>query len=380
MHIVVLETEPSSRRGGQELSLLDVCHGLAERGCEITFVYTEPGNLLPDYKAFCNACYQVSAYRFYPRRSLSSLWTLGRDIFKIPLMPDSIIYSNQYHDSVFGAAFARLRRIPFVCHLRVPPGLPLGIQWSWSMGQTNRLIAVSEQTRTDWQTAGFGHKPIDVVYNAIDTEKFQPSLNLQKYRDRWGLSIGDRVIAYVGRLDRVKGIETLLQAFAQVAQENARGAGDISFHLLIAGKPLRCDETYEASLKQLATALGIAEQIHFLGHVDDPRWVYHASDLVVLPSHWPEPFGRVLIEGMACGVPAIGSAVGGIPEVLRGLDYPALFAPEDVEALAERISDVIHWRSRCPDWSDRCRRYVQSQFPLEKTITGIQASLHQVLV
>ena len=385
MHIIVLENEPSSQRGGQERSLLDVCQGLAQRGHQLTLLYVRPGDLLSQYQSFCADWHTVAGYRFYPHRPLQSMLQMGRDIFKIPVTRDSLVYSNQYHDSVFGTAFARLRRVPFVCHLRVPPGLPLGLQWNWGMAGTHQLIAVSRQTQADWQAAGFGQKPIDVVYNAIDVDRFQPTTDLAACRQRWGLAPGDRAIAYVGRLDRVKGVETLLRAFAQMkltqtsAPHTGGAAPPSQIHLLIAGKPLIANSDYGKQLERLATKLGIGTQVHFLGHVSDPRLVYQASDLVVLPSEWSEPFGRVLIESMACAVPAIGSAIGGIPEVLTNLPYKALFTAGDLSELATRLTDLINWRSEHPELGDQCRQYVKANFLLSNTIDGVETALRKAL-
>lgn len=381
MHVIVLENEPSSERGGQERSLLDVCRGLAQRGHRLSLLYVQSGDLLAQYQTFCADWYAVSGYRFYPRYPLRSLQQWRRDIFKIPVTRDSVIYSNQYHDSLFGTTFARLRRVPFVCHLRLPPGLPLGVQCNWGMGGTDRLIAVSRQTQVDWQTAGFERKPIDVVYNAIDVDQFQPTTDLVACRHRWGLAAGDRAIAYVGRLDQVKGVETLLRAFAQMTPINSKNpdAGKAQIHLLVAGKPLITQSDYGEHLKRLTKHLGIETRVHFLGHVNDPRWVYQASDVVVLPSEWSEPFGRVLIEGMACAIPAVGSAIGGIPEVLADLPYNALFQPGNQAELANRLEMLIDWRSHQPDLGQQCRQHVKAKFLLSHTIDGVETALHRAL-
>ena len=108
------------------------------------------------------------------------------------------------------------------------------------------------------------------------------------------LSSESRVISYVGRLDREKGVETLLKAFALVQKSN------INAKLLIAGKPLSTQQEYKNFLEQLAVDLGIQESVNFLGQIANTASLYQASDVTVLPSLWSEPFGRTTIEAMAC--------------------------------------------------------------------------------
>ncbi|MBD0337409.1 MAG: glycosyltransferase family 4 protein, partial [Cyanobacteria bacterium Co-bin13] len=300
MHIVVLENEPSTQRGGQELSLLDVCRGLAQRGHRLTLLYRSPGDLLAEYETFCHSVMQLRQYRIEMRQPLTSTWQLISDLRQVAVEPPGLIYSNQYHDSFAGLVLSRLKGVPFVCHLRLPPPPALGWQWSLGMKSARRLIAVSQQTKEEWVSRGFAPDRIDVVYNGIDPERFAPIKNAAGMRSHLNLPPDKPLVCYVGRLDPTKGLETLLKAIQLT---------DGTVHLAIAGKPRRPD--YLNALKKQVKELGLEQQVTFLGHVSQPQQVYGASDLMVLPSQWPEPFGRSLIEAMTCGIPAIGSRIGG---------------------------------------------------------------------
>ncbi len=372
MHLIVLENAPDSRRGGQELSLLEVCQALQQRGHQITLLHCQSGNLLEQYRTCCIKIIRLpSGYRINRAHRLRPISGLYQAIWQVPALPNSLVYSNQPQDALFGHALAAWLQIPFVCHLRLPPWKRLDLQTSWGLRGATQLIAVSKQTRAAWIAAGFAAQKLAVVHNGTNLGRFQPASNRLKARQSFQLPSEARVISYVGRLDRTKGLETLIRAVAQLKTQPVR--------LLIAGKPVLQSPAYEASLQQLAVDLNVAPQIDWLGHIDKPAAVYQASDLTVLPSIWDEPFGRTLLESLACGVPALASRVGGIPEILTGELGQCLFPAKDVNALASRLDAFLNWRQTNPELGQRCRQHVIDNFGLNKTAESIEHLLHEAL-
>lgn len=372
MNIVILENQPSSRRGGQELSLFDVCRELAARGHSITLLYTARGNLLEQYATFCHRLIKVNHYRFDAQRPLRSLRTLLPDLMKTAVEKADVVYSNQYHDSFFGYALSCVKRVPFVCHLRLPPPAHLGWQWKLGMQGADRLIAVSAHTKKEWSQVGCSAASIDVVYNGIDETRFLPApaaLSLLSSQGRLNLPNNCSVISYVGRLDRHKGIETLLKGFSELNQTTSAS------HLAIAGKPHNDNANYLTELKSLVEQLDISEDVTFLGHVDNPAKVYQASDVVVLPSEWPEPFGRTIIEALSCGVPVVASHVGGIPEILTGNFSNGLFESANPHSLAEKLTQHLSWREHTPSLGEQCRHHVVEKFSLGNAIENVEKTL-----
>lgn len=369
MHLVVLENQPSSTRGGQEISLFDVCSNLAKRGHRITLLYTQPGNLLDRYQQFCDRTILIQSYRIDTKKPLLSFRNFYKDIQKVALQPDSLVYGNQYHDSFFGYFLARSHRIPYVCHLRLPPPPSLGWQWSLGMKRADRLIAVSQQTKQDWVKVGCRERIIDVVHNGIDVATFEPATDRLQLRDQWTIPISTHVVSYIGRLDNVKGLETLIHAFALLLNSKP------NLQLLIAGKPLLQKQAYQTELKTLTQELGIASRVLFLGQVTHPIAIYQLSDLTVLPSIWAEPLGRTLLESMACGTPVIASRIGGIPEVLTEEFSQGLFEPGDSQDLANKLSALLNWRDNDAELGDRCRQHIARNFEIQKTVDEIEKSL-----
>lgn len=371
MDIIVLENEPSSYRGGQELSLFSICKSLSNRGHRIYLLYTQAGNLLEPYQQFCENTIPIQQFKLQRKNFVPDLMRFCQDILKIPVSKNAIVYCNQYQDSFFGYGLALSKQIPLVCHLRLPPPKSAGLQATIGLTGATRLIAVSQQTRSDWIEAGWQAKKIEVVYNGIDPHDFGIHPDRQSVRANWHLSLTDKVIAYVGRLDKVKGIETLLHAFALIANDQPE------CKLLIAGKPLLQNQDYQDFLERLTSKLGIEHQVLFLGHINNPVAVYQASDLVVIPSLWSEPFGRVLLEAMACGTPVVASQIGGMPEVLQGEFASGLFPAGSVPDLAQILQARWNWRSTDPTLGQRCRQFVLDNFHLNQTVDGVEAVLQR---
>ena len=144
-------------------------------------------------------------------------------------------------------------------------------------------------------------------------------------------------IGYVGRLLRMKGIDTLLEALAHLASQDTTH----TYKLLIVGQG---EDKLE--FQKTARTLGISEQIVWIDAVppEEVAAYINCMDTLVLPSRttagWVEFFGRVLIEGMACEVPVIGSDSGEIPQVID--DAGLIFPEAEAEALAERVRRIAH--------------------------------------
>jgi glycosyltransferase involved in cell wall biosynthesis len=385
MHLIVLELEPTSYRGGQEIVLFDICRGLAQRGHIISLLYTKEGNLLEQYQKFCTHVVKVNLFTIYPPQYtfhfLADLWNINQ---KISTTKNSIVLSNQYQDTFFARALALSKDIPLVCYLHLPPRQKLikfegikqffrdvYIRWQWNMGMkgVNKFIAVSNQTKSDWLNSGYQENQIKVVYNGIDLEVYKPAIDIYLIRTMWKIPQDMKVISYVGRLDKEKGLETLIKAFALLLKTCT------NTKLLIAGKSLFHGEEYKIYLEQLSTDLGIENNVEFLGHLTNPISLYQVSDLTVLPSLWSEPFPRSIIESMACGTPVVASNTGGIPESLTGEFKNGLFQPGNEQDLSDTLNRLMNWRNRDSQLGDRCRQHILANFSIDKMVDAVEKVL-----
>jgi len=176
---------------------------------------------------------------------------------------------------------------------------------------------------------------VDVVPNGVDCKRFRPDIDPGPVREKLNLG-GVKTILFVGALSkwhRYKGLDVLIHAFALVK----RVQSDIV--LLVVG-----DGTLRASYQELTSHLNLERSVIFAGDVSDeelPRY-YAASDLLILPSRdRSEGFGLTILEANTCGIPAVGSEVGGIPEVIRHRFNGLLVPPGNPEALASAITHLL---------------------------------------
>jgi len=185
----------------------------------------------------------------------------------------------------------------------------------------------------------------------------------------------DFIVTYAGRFHPVKGVDTLLAAVASLRRQQ------IKCELLLAGSSeiIPANGNYIAELREQAGSLGIAESVRWLGHRSDIPDLFAASDVVVLPSLWSEPFGRTVIESMACGTPAAASRTGGIVEILTGEFERFTFAPGNSEELAHVLMSLKGWRLRDAGLAQRCRRHAVEKFGLERTLNGVEQVLLRTL-
>lgn len=189
------------------------------------------------------------------------------------------------------------------------------------------LLGVSNAVRDDIRAClpAWPVDRIETFYNRIDIEAVQAEqVTREVARDYLGLPQGAWVVGNVGRLHPDKDQATLIRGFAEALPRLPAAS-----LLVIMG----CGRL-ESSLKTLAMELGVAESVRFLGQIPNGRRYFKAFDVFALTSDH-EPFGMVLLEAMAGGVPVICSDCGGAPEVVEGVGQ--VFALGDVKGLSNEL-------------------------------------------
>ncbi len=190
------------------------------------------------------------------------------------------------------------------------------------------VIAPSAVIRDELLSRGV-RSPIAVVPTGIDLSRFCPG-DRPAARRAVGLAADERVLLYVGRLDREKSVERILLSFDRIASTVPRA------RLLLIGQGTQAE-----ALRRLAGSLPIADRIQFLGlraHADLPVW-YQAADLFVFASE-TETQGLVLAEAAACGLPAVAVASPGCEEVVQD-GASGLLTKAEPAALAEAAIGLL---------------------------------------
>jgi D-inositol-3-phosphate glycosyltransferase len=206
--------------------------------------------------------------------------------------------------------------------------------------RSEALVAESPASKRHMvQEYGADPKKIHVIPGGVDTAVFHPQ-NQQLARQSLSLEMDAPVLLFVGRLQPLKGIDTLLQAAQVVRRHHAR------LQVLIVGGGVDARDEREESelhrLRALAEQLRLALHVHFIRA--QPQEVlaryYAAADIFVMPSHY-ESFGMVVLEAMACGTPVVASRVGGLTStVVSG--HTGFLVPEgDGPAFARAILRLL---------------------------------------
>jgi D-inositol-3-phosphate glycosyltransferase len=215
----------------------------------------------------------------------------------------------------------------------------------------DRLVAANPVERSHLVRAlGADPERVRVIPCGVDLELFRPG-DAHQARSRLGLD-AERVLLFVGRLTPIKGLATLLRALA-AAKANGLGRADVRLVVVGGDKEERWDAE-RARLRRMATDLGVAAWVDFRGPQPQDRLpdYYVAADLCLMPSLY-ESFGMVALEAMACGVPVVGSRVGGLAVTVQD-EVTGLLVPEgDALALSGAIAHLLE--------DEGCRRRLGAQ-------------------
>ena len=213
------------------------------------------------------------------------------------------------------------------------------------------LLGVSDAVRDDMRAClpAWPGERIETLYNRIDIAAVQAEqVSREAARAHLGLPQDAWVVGNVGRLHPDKDQATLIRGFAQALPQLPAGS---LLAIMGSGK-------LEVSLKHLAAELGVTDSVRFLGQVAGGRRYFKAFDLFALSSDH-EPFGMVLLEAMAAGVPVIGTDCGGGREVVQGVGE--LFPLGDAAALAGALQRQAQNRD-LPALRERLQVHLQQRF------------------
>lgn len=200
------------------------------------------------------------------------------------------------------------------------------------------LISISEYVANEIcsdERVSILNDQIKLMYNCIDTEVICPKSEKDKriYRKKYDIPFNKKVILFVGRLCRDKGIEEVIESVKRLDNKD--------YMLIVVGSNFYSSgivSPYEEYLRKISEEIN--DQIIFTGYVDYRQmpYIYNMADVVVLPSMWEEPAGMTIIEAMACRKAVITTVSGGIPEY-TGLGNCVLLKKD--EDLVDNIVDSI---------------------------------------
>lgn len=229
------------------------------------------------------------------------------------------------------------------------PEPPLRIAAEGDIARCADLLVTSTADESEELVRAYGADParVEVVAPGVDLSTFRP-IDRVEARAKIGAADGP-LLLFVGRLERLKGVEIAIRALAEL-----RARGHAGARLLVLGEDSRdADESETERLKRVASEIGVRGAIEFVGSVahHELPYFYAAADVCVMPSY-SESFGLVGLEAQACGCPVVASDVSGLRSVVRDGVTGFLVAGDNPSDYAERIARLVD----CPELAQQMGR------------------------
>ncbi len=358
MKVLMLSWEyPPKSVGGLASHVYDLTSALAEEGVEVHLL-TCGGAGIPSFEQVKG----VKVYRVDPYRVSSPDFVTWVAQFNVALLERAIpllMEGNDFHvlhahDWLVAYAARALKhagRLPLVVTIHATEygrnyGLHNDIQrhisdieW-WLTYEAWRVICCSHYMEGEVKHVfQLPQDKINVIPNGVDAGNFA-SRSASARREEFAAP-DEKIVFYVGRLVREKGVHVLIDAIPEVLSQYPKAK------FVIAGRG-PCTE----QLKQQAALLGVANRVYFTGYIDDEvrNSLYGWADAAVFPSLY-EPFGIVALEAMAARTPVVVSDAGGFREIVRHGEDGLMAYANDSHSLAQNILAVLH----NPDLASRLR-------------------------
>lgn len=277
---------------------------------------------------------------------------------------DVVHLGNGIRANFDGILACWLTRTPCLCHVK---GFEkYSGRERWAASRLDAVVCMTEAVRDHCLASGVRAPRMEVIYDALAPEHFQPGRGREEMRAELGLAADEVAFGILGGIQEWKGQAVAVEAFAR-----ARAAAGPRLRLLVVGGVHRAGEEYARRLRERVAALGLEGRVSFTGFRSDMPDVVNALDVVVHASVRPEPFGRVILEGMLLGRPVIAAAAGGVPEFVEAERTGFLTPPGDAAALGDcmaRLAAEPELRERV---GAQGRAYARERFALRRHVEAM---------
>lgn len=220
---------------------------------------------------------------------------------------------------------------------------------------SDRVTAVSTALAGETYDLIKPDKKIETIYNFID-ERVYLKKNTESIKEKHGILPDEKVVIHVSNFRKVKRVKDVIRVFRNIAAKTKAKL------LLVGDGPEKCVAW------QLVEKYGLQDQVLLLGNQDRVEELYSISDLKLLLSE-KESFGLVLLEAMACGVPCIGTNIGGIPEVIKDQVSGFLVEVGDIQAASEKALAVLEDKQLSKRLTDHALKMVETAFSSQRIVS-----------
>ena len=344
---------------------------LAKKGHEVT-IYASDFKLSQEY---INSIPEVKVYAFKTWSSWANLYVTPGIIKKAKeeTRHFDIIHMHNYRtfQNIVVHHYAKKYGVPYV--LQAHGSLVTFFQKRWLkrafdaawgyrlLKDASKLIAITKTEAEQYKSMGVSEDKIEIIPNGIDLSEFDSLPERGEFRREYGLGSDQRIILYLGRVHKTKGLDLLGKAFADLSKNFNEAK------LVVVGP----DDGYLSALEALIKELDIEEKVLFTGPLygRDKLEAYVDSDIHVSPRAW-EPFGLTLLEACACGTPVICSEGCGIADVIDG--QVGLAVPYDKDQLQDALLRMLGDDKMRLEFGEKGKSLVREEFNWEKVAGQVE--------
>lgn len=381
----VLFLDHTAVLGGAELCLLDVAAHLRERSL-VALMAEGPFRARLEARGVRTVVLEEAASLQQVKResrvpgpgAVGAVFGAARAVARLARDYD-VVYANSQKAFIVACVAAAFSRKPVLWHLHdildpsVFSRINIGVDVFLANHVASRVIANSQATASALVARGGHRARVDVVYNGLDPAIPNAVTDAQAAALRASLGLGSApVLGLFGRLAPWKGQHVAIEALGLIDS-------DTDAELVIVGDALFGEQSYAAELRALVAKLGLMKRVHFLGFRSDVPVLMRMVDVLLHTSTSPEPFGRVIAEGMLAERPVIATAGGGASEIVKPGVTAWQVPPSSPVDLATTIVEVLENPARASEIASAGRADALARFTLGVTLPQTERAIEQAV-
>lgn len=262
---------------------------------------------------------------------------------------------------------AKIARVPCVTHQRamITDAFILRL----ALRCFNSVICISEAVRSSFKNANLDKLPLVTIHNALDPFAVKVTRTSVEIRQVLGIESTKKLVGIVANIQRWKGQDVVIHAINNILQD----CPDIVCLLIGALSPNEADDIkFDLELQKLIHDNNLSEHVIMTGYCPDVANFMNALEIVIHASVSPEPFGRVLLEGMALRKPIIACRAGGVTEIVVDGETGLLYNPGDIQDLSDCLRTLYHDPKKCNEMGEAGYSRLVKQFNIKQNISATQ--------
>jgi len=368
----ILYVNGTANIGGAEVSLINLVKRMNKDIYSTMAVLPDDGPLAKKMSDMGIKVVIERTMEYSRRRPVSFLKAVLRLTRLIRSEGIGLVHANSIYISEQSLFASKLAGIPCICHVRdLAPILGAGRIRSIAFKKMARMIAISEAVKNDLiRKLNIPEEKIERIYNGVDTEEFNPGISGENFRREYNLG-SSKLVGMAGRFSPEKGQDIFLRAAGEIVKEYK----DIYF--VVVGNADLGSETFRQEMVRLSASLGLKDKVIFTGFRNDFPRVMAALDIAVVPSA-AEPFGRVIVEAMASGVPVVAMNSGAAPEIISS-QTGVLVEPGNIGELSKATIELLNDVKKSGHMAEEARRAVLAKFDIRRHVSAVEKLYHEIL-